>query len=170
MSLDRLLDGLPLKHLSRAGWLRVGIDSPETVASHSWGMAWLVLRLCPSTLDRGRCLALAIIHDLPEVRVGDLTPHDGVSKSTKHALETEAAATLLADRPDLLALVGEYTARATPEAQFVRDLDKLDMALQALVYADQADTREFVESALQSARSPQIRALISQVMARLPAK
>jgi putative hydrolase of HD superfamily len=167
MTLDRLLDGLPLKHLPRAGWLRVGVVDPETVASHSWGMAWLVLRLCPPTLDRGRCLALAIIHDLPEVRVGDLTPHDGVPKSTKHALEAEAAALLLEDRPDLLDLVRAYAAQTTPEARFVRDLDKLDMALQALVYADRAETLEFVDSALKSTRSPEIRALIIEVRARL---
>ena len=129
----------------------------------------MVLRLCPATLDRGRCLALAVIHDLPEVQVGDLTPHDGVSKSVKHALEAKAAAALLEDRPDLLELIEEYVASSTPEARFVRDLDKLDMALQALVYAERADTREFVDSALQAAHSPQIRALIGQVMARLSA-
>ena len=169
MTLDRLLEVLPLKHLPRAGWLRVGLEAPESVASHSWGMAWLVLRLCPPTLDRGRCLALAILHDIPEVRVGDLTPHDGVSKAVKHAREAAAASDLLDDRPDLLELVREYAAQQTSEARFVRDLDKLDMALQAVVYAPQAHTREFVESALKSARHPQVRALIAEAMDRLPA-
>ncbi len=169
MTLDDLLAGLPLKHLPRAGWQRVGVATPESVASHSWGMAWLVLRLCPAHLDRGQCLALATLHDLPEVLVGDLTPHDGVSKTEKHAREARAASQLLADRPDLLALVREYADQSSPEARFVRDLDKLDMALQALVYADRADTLEFVESALRSAHSPEVRALISEVRARYSA-
>lgn len=170
MTLDRLLDGLPLKHLPRAGWLRVGIDAPESVASHSWGMAWLVLQLCPAHLDRGKCLALAVLHDLPEVRVGDLTPHDGVSKAEKHAREARAATELLSDRPDLLGLVEEYAAQQSAEAQFVRDLDKLDMALQALVYAPQAHTDEFVASALRSVRDPVVQRLIQQVEARLQSR
>ncbi len=168
MTLDRLLDGLPLKHLPRAGWIRVGIVTPESVASHSWGMAWLVMRLCPVQLDRGRCLALAVMHDLPEVRVGDLTPHDGVSKTEKHAREAAAASDMLSDRPDLLDLVREYAAQQTPESRFVRDLDKLDMALQAIVYSSQAHTREFVESAWKGAHNPMVRALIAEAMARLP--
>jgi len=166
-TLDRLLEGLPLKHLDRAGWSRVGVQHPESVAAHAWGMSWLVLRLCPAELDRGRCLALATLHDLPEVQVGDLTPYDGISKTEKHAREDRAAAELLADRPDLLALVREYTNQASPEARFVRDLDKLDMALQALVYRQVADTQEFVDSALRSVRTPQIRALIAAIQDRV---
>jgi putative hydrolase of HD superfamily len=132
-------------------------------------MSWLVLRLCPAELDRGRCLALATLHDLPEVRVGDLTPYDGVSEEEKHAREDQAAADLLADRPDLLALVREYTAQQSSESRFVRDLDKLDMALQALVYGQSVDTREFIDSALRSAQTDQVRGLIAAIHARLPA-
>jgi len=165
--LDALLAGLPLKHVDRAGWVRVGVTEPESVAAHSWGMSWLVLRLCPPDLDRGRCLALATLHDLPEVVVGDLTPHDGVSKEDKRAREDAAAQSLLADRPDLLGLVREYADQSTPEARFVRDLDKLDMALQALVYRGTADTREFVASARKSATHPVVRVLIAAVVKRL---
>ena len=167
MTLDQLLAGLPLKHLPRAGWNRVGIASPESVASHSWGMAWLVLCLCPSDLDRGRCLALATLHDLPEVLVGDITPHDPVSRPEKHAREDRAASKLLRNRPDLYALFVEYAQQASAEARFVRDLDKLDMALQALVYAADASTVEFVESALAAVHSPAIRALVEEAAVRL---
>ena len=167
-TLDALLAGLPLKHVARAGWLRVGISRPESVAAHSWGICFLVLQLCPPELDRGRCLALATLHDLPEVEVGDLTPHDGVSKADKHAREDAAARDLLTHRPDLLALVREYMAQDTPEARFVRELDKLDMALQALIYAPHSNTREFVESARRSVRSDAVATLIDGVLARLP--
>ena len=75
---DRLSAALALKALPRAGWVRAGVRHPESVAAHSWGVAWLVLVLCPPALDRGRALAIAVAHDLPEVTVGDITPHDGV--------------------------------------------------------------------------------------------
>ena len=50
---------------------------------------------------------------------------------------------------ELRALWDEYEAGESPEARFVRACDKLDMALQAEVYADRhgVDTEEFVRSA-----------------------
>ena len=167
MQLERLLEGLRLKSVVRAGWLRVGIEAPESVADHSWGMVWLVLQLCPAELSLERALAIAALHDLPEVRVGDITPHDGVDKQTKHRMEAAAAADIFAERPDLLALWQDYVEQRSPEARFVRAVDKLDMALQALLYAGSADTREFVASAAGGAQDPVVKALIEEVWARL---
>jgi len=167
-TLDQLLAGLKLKSVARAGWLRVGVDAPESVAAHSWGITWLVLQLCPLDLDLQRALALAVLHDLPEVQVGDITPHDGISKAHKHTLEAKAARDLFSGRPDLHALWLDYAEHQSPEARFVRDLDKLDMALQALLYAHAgADTAELVASAASSAQDPTVRALIAEVDARM---
>lgn len=162
---DRLLEALELKSLPRAGWVRAGIAAPESVAAHSWGVAWLVLALCPSALDRARALAMAVIHDLPEVRTGDVTPHDGIEAAEKIRLERGAMAQLavpFARRDELVALWEEYTNGVTREARFVRACDKLDMGLQAALYArDQGiDTHEFVESALTRLTDPQLRTLM----------
>ncbi|MDP6934572.1 MAG: HD domain-containing protein [Myxococcota bacterium] len=149
MKRQLLQEILALKDLDRAGWLRVGIQNPESVAAHSWGVAMLALLLTPEHLDRERVLALAILHDLPEVRVGDITPHDGVTGEEKTRRESQAAAELLVDFPHLHALWLEYTQRESAEARFVHQLDKLDMGLQAQTYARSQgrDTSEFVESA-----------------------
>lgn len=40
-----------------------------------------------SKIDVSRCMKFAIIHDLAEVVVGDLTPRDGVSDNDKFKLE-----------------------------------------------------------------------------------
>ncbi len=153
----RLLDTvLGLKELDRAGWKRAGIASPESVAAHTWGVAWLVLALCPEDLDRDLALRLAVIHDLAEVHVGDITPHDGVSPAEKTAREQAAIQTLLMDRPDLVEIWTQYEDQATPEARFVHDCDRLDMALQAIRYARTtgADTAEFIQSARRDIRHP----------------
>ena len=149
-------DALRLKSLPRAGWIRAGIESPESVAAHSWGMAWLVMNLCPEGVDTERALKIALVHDLPEVIAGDITPHDGLSKSEKHSLEARAAEQLFTGRPDLMALWQEYNAAKTPEAMFVKECDALDMALQALRYAKvhHVDTAEFIASAKAKIRSP----------------
>lgn len=158
-----LLDSYALKALPRAGWLRAGVAHPESVAAHAWGLSLLVLALCPPALDRGRALAIAAVHDLAEARVGDITPHDGVAKADKRRLEVDAMRALLAPLPnaaDLEALWWDYEDGRTAEGRFVKALDKLDMALQAAIYAaDGVDTAEFVDSALAHLDDPTLRAL-----------
>ena len=148
-----LTEALALKALPRAGWVRAGVENPESVAAHAWGVAWLVLVLCPENLDRGRALAIAVAHDLAEVRCGDITPHDGVSAQEKQAAEQEAMEGLAAGLPngaEILEIWREYEDASPPEGRFVKACDKLDMALQAQRYsAEQGlDLDEFVESAL----------------------
>ncbi len=161
---ELLLEALGLKELARAGWVRAGVARPESVAAHSWGVAWLVLALCPPELDRGRALAIAVLHDLAEVRVGDLTPEDGVEEAEKSRREARAMRGLLGglDRGDELeALWRDYEAAGSPEARLVKACDKLDMALQAARYqgATGLDLSEFVSSALDRLESPLLRAL-----------
>ncbi|MCB9663492.1 MAG: HD domain-containing protein [Alphaproteobacteria bacterium] len=151
-----------LKDLPRAGWVRRGVPAPESVAAHSWGVAFLVLALLPDALDRGRALAYAVLHDLPEVRVGDLTPHDGVEAADKARREARAADALLAARPGLAALWHAYEAQTDPEARFVRQLDRLDMVLRAAALTDAGTggLEEFVDSAARVVVDPDLRALL----------
>ncbi len=151
-----LLESVKLKDVTRAGWIRADVSSAESVAAHSWGVAWLVALLCPPELDRERALSLALIHDLAEVRTGDITPYDGVAAQDKVSRERQAMAQMLGDIPQAQACRAwqrEYQERLTPEALFVHRCDKLDMALQAVRYMqDQPalDLREFLESARQA--------------------
>ena len=135
---------LGLKDVLRQGWVNAGVESPESVAAHSWGMAILALKLCPPELNLERVLTLCLVHDLPEVVVGDLTPSD--DRSTK-AEDERAAMGQLA--PEWVVLLDEYEAQSSPESVFVRSLDKLDMALQAKVYMERSelDLNQFIESA-----------------------
>jgi putative hydrolase of HD superfamily len=169
--LETLLECLKLKALPRAGWVRKGVPGPESVAAHSWGVAWLALVLCPPELDRGRALAYATLHDLAEVRVGDLTPADNVSREEKTRREHQAMAQLAAglQRPDLAALQERYEAQADPEARLVRELDRLDMALQALAHhrAGHPGMREFVESADRVVRHPSLRPYLEAILAQV---
>lgn len=141
---DNLLEMLELKQLLRTGWVRSGVDNPESVAAHSWGMAILALRLAPKELNLERVLSLCLVHDLPEVRVGDLTPHDDTSN--KAELEHKAMSEMA---PQWLSLFEEYEAGETGEAKFVKQIDKLDMGLQAIMYQTKQDIvlEEFIASA-----------------------
>ena len=126
---------LALKEVKRAGWARAGHANSESVADHSWSVAMLALIHCPPELNREKVLIMAVLHDLAELRVGDITPHDGVAPETKHALEDEAMCELLAELPALLDIWREGELRVSPEARFLKQLDRLDLGLQAERYA-----------------------------------
>ena len=111
---------LELKNLPRTGWVRSGVNNPESVAAHSWGMAILALRLAPKELDLLKILTMCIVHDLPEVRVGDLTPHDDTSQKSR--LEYDAMSKIA---PEWLGILMDYDSGASAEARFVKQIDKL---------------------------------------------
>ena len=154
---DQLKEILGLKNVLRTGWVRAGIQGPESVAAHSWGMSMLALKLAPSNLDLQRILAMCIVHDVPEVRVGDLTPHDDTSSKTEDELN---AMQELA--PEWVALLEEYEQGQTLEAKFVKQLDKLDMALQAEIYQEDhgISLEEFINSARQKIDDDEIQNLL----------
>ena len=160
-----------LKTTPRAGWGLRGVAHPESVADHSWRLALLALVLAPRAdgpLDRERCVAMALVHDLAESLVGDITPYDGVPPEEKRRREEEAMRRLdaLAGGAGLMELWEEYDAAATPEARFVKELDKLETALQAAEYrrggaASAEEMREFHRNAEQRLTSGITRALLA---------
>ena len=141
---DRLLEYLALKQLPRTGWVRSNVEHPESVAAHSWGMAILALRLAPKELDLIKVLSMCLVHDLPEVIVGDLTPQDNLNN--KAEMERNAMKQLA---PEWLELFEEYEVGESKEARFVKQIDKLDMGLQAMLYQNEQglDLSEFLVSA-----------------------
>ena len=158
-----------LKQLYRQGWLRRGVAPVdcETVAEHSFGNAFLCLLLLEQhpELDAQRVLRLALVHDLGEVYVGDLTPHDNVDKAEKTRLESSAVDRILAKLPGGEKLIRdwhEYEAQQTPEARFVKEIDRLELALQASVYGMQGkvDPDEFLQAAEAGVTSPHLKDVI----------
>ncbi len=156
-STDRLLDMLlranRLKTTRRAGWAVRGVPAPESVADHSQGTALLALLLLDQVegpLDRAKVLGMAILHDLPECEIGDLTTAAvrHLPPGAKTAAEAGALAELLAGLPcgeSWRAIWQEYADQGTPEARLVRDADRLDLLLQALVYERTTGQRELGE-------------------------
>jgi putative hydrolase of HD superfamily len=148
----RLLDQANhLKRLPRTGWLLADVAGPESVAEHTCAMTLLALALAESIngdwpghglaapLEVGRIARMALVHDLAEALVTDLPKRttELLGSQVKHAAELAAVTAMTADLPggaDLVQLWAEYDGAATPEAQLVRDADKLEMVHQALCY------------------------------------
>ena len=143
MDREPFLEVLGLKEVDRAGWKRSGLTDVESVAGHSWGVAFLAMQICPPELDRLKVIEMAVCHDVAEVRVGDITPHDGISAEEKVRIETEAMLSLSKGFPRgdrMLELYREYEVGETAEARFLKLCDKLDMAFQSYVYQSRTES------------------------------
>lgn len=138
-TINFLLTVSKLKDTPRQGWVEHHVKLPESVGDHMYRMSVLCM-MCPDpTLDRNRLTKMALCHDMPEALVGDITPAMNVPKDEKYKME-DTAMTQLADLiPDcngreMRELWLEYEAQVTPESRFLKDMDQLEMVLQAYQY------------------------------------
>lgn len=144
--IDVLLAAYDLKDERRTGWQLRGVDDPESVAAHTWGVAYLVLALgdrfrddLPG-VDLDRALRLAVVHDVAEAETGDAATRADSTATTpdpdrKEAAERDAMRDLAEPLPDRIRDAWEaYEARESPEAVLVKECDLLDMCLQAVRY------------------------------------
>lgn len=67
-----------LKTTPRTGWVERKLPNPESISDHMYRMAVLGM-FAPEGIDKDRCVKIALVHDLAEAVVGDLTPHDPIS-------------------------------------------------------------------------------------------
>jgi len=146
-----------LKNESRRGWVRkLGLNDPESVADHSYRTALIAMVYSDQRkLDTSRVVKMAILHDLPEAIVGDTMPGER-SMSQKLRLEAGAMKEILKSLPakqrgEYWDIWNEYNRGNSSEARLVRQVDKLEMAVQAVEYRKTGaggETDEFIESAL----------------------
>ncbi|XAR55874.1 hypothetical protein NMG60_11036105 [Bertholletia excelsa] len=130
-----------LKTTKRKGWINHGIKGPESIADHMYRMA--LMALIASDLpgvNRERCIKIAIVHDIAEAIVGDITPSDGVPKAEKSQREQAALNEMCKvlggglRAEEVKELWAEYENNSSIEANVVKDFDKVEMILQALEY------------------------------------
>jgi putative hydrolases of HD superfamily len=155
--LNLLLHGNQLKRTPRTGWVQRGVAGAENVAAHSFGVVYAVLVTAPLVgvpINLEKALAMAVLHDLPEVLTTDIPtpawrylPPDiktSVERGVMHEI-VGVGAVETAVAPQLLAWWEELHAAQSAEALLVHDVDKIDMFLQALVYQQQTGNRQLAE-------------------------
>ena len=127
---------LKLKKLKRRGWLLRNIRDPESVADHSFSVSMLTLVMAEKLkLDTEKCLMMALLHDIGESEIGDITPDDKES-SRKDKIEKKAVEDI-AEKTGLIFISemwNEFSESKTKEAKLVHDMDKIEMLLQAVAY------------------------------------
>jgi len=161
-----------LKRILRSGWVEAGIRQPESVADHTFRTSILCMIYSDlEGLDELKLLRMALIHDLPEAIIGDLTPSE---KTTEiEAKENAAMNQILSflpkkQRERYMVVWNEYKKCETKEAKAVRQLEKLEMALQAKEYEKAGSTKQslerFIKSAEEALTRPELRKLLSCIL------
>ncbi len=145
-----------LKTLFRQGWLRKGIpeNKCETVAEHSFAAALIAMMIVSKyklELDLDKIIMMVLMHDLGEIFAGDITPEDSISGEEKYKAELNGLEKLFegfSEKDKFINLWKEFEENKTPEARFVKQLDKIEMVLQANVYEklEGVDLNEFFDS------------------------
>ena len=148
-----LLNGIRLKQTPRTGWVQRGVPNAENVAAHSYGVTLAALALVEAIeqpFDVAKVLAMAVLHDLPEVITSDIpSPVKRLfptnSADLKTTIERSALREMTADLPfgeQWRALWEELMAEESAESRLVHDADKIDLYLQAYTYEQQLGNQQ----------------------------
>ncbi len=119
-----------LRHVDRT-WKHFNLPGVANVTEHSFRVMWIALVLArrEGITNISRVLQMALIHDIPEIRTGDVN-----YLSREYAIRKEdAAITEMLEGTtlhDWKTVFKEYEERISPEAKIVKDADILDQDLE----------------------------------------
>lgn len=131
---------LLLKRLPRTGWVESGVSDPESVADHSFGLAVLtMLAADEGGLNAEKALKMALLHDIVEGYLGDLTPKTKrkIPKQLLRTVEKAVFNQLIAGLPPKMArqyaqLYENYIEYKSKEARLVHLLDRRELVYEAM--------------------------------------
>lgn len=115
-----------MRHVART-WQQFGGVPLANDAEHSFRVAWIALLLATREgADVGKVLEMALLHDVPETRTGDVNylTRLYVSRNEKKAIDDSFAATTLRSRVEQL--WKEWVEQESLESHVVKDADMLD--------------------------------------------
>ena len=165
---------LELKNIPRQGWKdKLDMDNVESVADHSYSTAIMSMVLSDlEGLDTEKIIKMALLHDLAESIVGDITP-DKMNGERKINMENKAMIQILENLPSSISqqyivLWYDFQKNSSKEANFLHEIDKLEMVFQAKFYLDKGISKEklrsFFKTANNEIKSKQLRVILSRIL------
>ena len=173
--IEKVRGGLSAKR--RQGWLDRGIpvEIAETVWEHSVKLREAVVCAQHNGQNKYNFIKLedmALVHDLAEWlrSVPDFTPRSKESVDERFRVENAAFESLSKEDPAFHAVWDlwlEFERFQTPDIQFLKDLDRMDAVVQALVYEKQGyAVSDFYTDALEKVLDPTIRKVLTILLKR----
>ena len=165
---------LELKNIPRQGWKdKLDMDYVESVADHSYSTAMMSMVLSDlEDLDTEKIIKMALLHDLAESVIGDITP-DKIKAERKINMENKAMIQILENLPSnisqqYIVLWDDFQKNSSKEANLLHEIDKLEMAFQAKFYLDEGISKEklrsFFKTANNEIRNKQLRDILSSIL------
>lgn len=129
-----------LTKLPRIGWIMAGVPEPESVSDHCFEtaiIAYMLAQQLDEPVDMGKVLAMALFHEVGEVRLTDLPRRSSpYVKEFKRQAETRASKDILHGvAENVLPLLEEMHELQTLEARLVEAAEELQIITAAMYYA-----------------------------------
>ena len=165
---------LALKTIPRQGWKeKLEINHPESVADHSYAVSTMSMILSDlGGLNTEKIIKMALLHDLAESIIGDITPNR-ITSDEKTFKENKAMKQILKNLPDkisesYLEIWNDYQNNSSQESNLLHDIDKLEMLFQAKFYREKGITKDklltFFNSANTEIKNQNLRNILSNII------
>ena len=134
-----------LKDKIRTGWKTWNIDRQrvESVAEHIYGTCILAIAIDSEfdlEIDIYKVVMMLVLHEIEEVKIGDLTPFDKITQEEKRKIGKQAVEEVLTPLTkgiNYIELIEEFEKLETKEAKFAKMCDKLEADIQAKIYCEE---------------------------------
>lgn len=165
------------KRLLRSGWVREKVKDSESVAEHAFRITVLAIVLADQLgVDKEKLIKMTFVMNLGEISTGDLVFERGKlidikKKDEKENKEKEGVENILrnigADK-EYINIFDEMIKRESQEAKIFWQIDKLEMAMQALEYEKDQNKRldEFFTNAGLQIETPILKKIFLEILER----
>lgn len=134
-----------LKDKIRSGWKVWNIDRErvESVAEHIYGTCILAISIDSQfelEIDLYKVIIMLVLHEIEEIKIGDLTPFDKVTKEEKRKIGKQAVEEVLSTldkKVKYIELIEEFENMKTKESMFAKMCDKLEADIQCKLYCEE---------------------------------
>ena len=128
-----------LKDKLRSGWTQWNIDRKrvESVAEHIYGTCILAIAIDSEfdlNVDLYKVVMMLVLHEIEEVKIGDITPFDNITKQEKRKLGRQAVEEVLGS---LSKKDDDIENSQTRKSKFAKMCDKLEADIQVKLYCEE---------------------------------
>ncbi len=165
-----------LKNVDRQGWVLKKIPNPESVADHTFRTAFLAMLLLQDkqNLNQAKIVKMALVHEIGEAIIGDVVYEHGkqvvapvVNKYRDERNAVQEIFQNVSNKQEYVDLWEEWVAQKTPEAIFLKRVEKLEMAIQAYEYEKKGHApelfTEFWENAWKYIRGSTLEPILTEL-------
>ena len=134
-----------LKDKIRSGWKVWNIDRErvESIAEHIYGTCILAISIDSQFelhIDLYKVIIMLVLHEIEEIKIGDLTPFDRITKEEKRKIGKQAVEEVLSTldkKVQYIELIEEFENMKTNESMFAKMCDKLEANIQCKLYCEE---------------------------------